>query len=168
MRRIEMKELLVQRYLVLTRMVDRLQPLALLAARLYVSSIFFRSGMVKIADWGSTLALFRDEYTVPVLSPTLAAYLGTFGELFFPILITLGLAGRFGAASLFFVNVMAVVSYPQLFGFECPAGINFHYFWGCTLAALVVFGPGSISIDDFLLRRLGIDRRRDRWPTATP
>jgi putative oxidoreductase len=61
-----------------------------------------------------------------------------------------------------------VVSYPQLFGFECPAGINFHYFWGCTLAALVVFGSGSISIDDFLLRRLGIDRRRDRWPTATP
>jgi putative oxidoreductase len=96
---------------------------------------------------------------VPVLPPTFAAYLGTFGELFFPILITLGLAGRFGAAGLFFVNVMAVVSYPQLFGFECPAGIDFHYFWGCTLAALVIFGPGSISIDAWVLRRLGIGRR---------
>ena len=90
-----MKELLIQRSLILTRLVDHLQPLALLAARLYVSSVFFRSGMVKIADWGSTLALFRDEYTVPVLPPTFAAYLGTFGELFFPVLITLGLAGRF-------------------------------------------------------------------------
>jgi putative oxidoreductase len=85
--------------------------------------------------------------------------LGTFGELFFPVLVVLGLAGRFGAAGLFLVNVMAVVSYPQLFGFECPAAIDFHYFWGCTLAALVVFGPGSISIDAWVLRRLGIDRR---------
>lgn len=154
-----MKESLIQRSLILTRLVDHLQPLALLAARLYVSSVFFRSGMVKIADWGSTLALFRDEYTVPVLPPTFAAYLGTFGELFFPVLVTLGLAGRFGAAGLFLVNVMAVVSYPQLFGFDCPAGIDFHYFWGCTLAALVVFGPGSISIDAWVLHRLGIDRR---------
>jgi putative oxidoreductase len=149
----------IQRGLVLTRLADRLQPLALLAARLYVSSVFFRSGMVKLADWGATLALFRDEYTVPVLPPQLAAYVGTFGELCFPVLITLGLAGRVSAAGLFVVNVMAVVSYPQLFGFECPAGIDFHYFWGCTLAALVVFGPGGISIDAWLLRRLGIERR---------
>ncbi len=154
-----MKDLLIQRGLVLARLVNQLQPLALLAARLYVSSVFFRSGMVKIADWSSTLALFHDEYTVPVLPPTFAAYLGTFGELFFPVLITLGLASRFAAAGLFFVNVMAVVSYPQLFSFECPAGINFHYFWGCTLAALVVFGPGSISLDGWVLRQLGIDRR---------
>jgi putative oxidoreductase len=151
-----MNELLIRRSLILTRLVDHLQPLALLAARLYISSIFFKSGMVKIADWGGTLALFRDEYSVPVLPPTFAAYLGTFGELFFPVLITLGLAGRIGAASLFLVNVMAVVSYPQLFGFECPAAINLHYVWGCTLAALVVFGPGSISIDAWALRRVGI------------
>jgi putative oxidoreductase len=149
----------VRRSLILTRFVDRLQPFVLLGARLYVSSIFFRSGIVKISDWSSTLALFRDEYTVPVLPPALAAYVGTFGELFFPVLITLGLAGRFGAAGLFFVNVMAVVSYPQLFGFECPAAINFHYVWGCMLAALVVFGMGSISLDAWVLRRLGVDRR---------
>jgi putative oxidoreductase len=154
-----MTESLIRRGLVLTRLVDRLQPLVLLAARLYIASVFFRSGRVKIADWSSTLALFRDEYTVPVLSPTFAAYAGTFGELFFPVLITLGLFGRFGAAGLFFVNVMAVVSYPQLFGFDCPAGIDFHYFWGCTLAALVVFGPGAISMDAWLLRRLGIEPR---------
>lgn len=149
----------IRRGLVLTGLADRLQPLALLAARLYVSSVFFRSGMVKVADWGATLALFRDEYTVPVLPPQLAAYLGAGGELLFPVLITLGLAGRLGAAGLFVVNVMAVVSYPQLFGFECPAGIDFHYFWGCTLAALVVFGPGPISIDAWLLRRPGVQRR---------
>ena len=56
-----------------------------------------------------------------MLPPELAAYMGTFGELVFPVLLVLGLMGRFGAAGLFMVNVMAVVSYPQLFGFECPA-----------------------------------------------
>lgn len=150
-----MKEL-IRRALRVTSMVDLLQPLLLLAARLYVSFIFFRSGMIKVHDWGSTLALFRDEYKVPVLPPDLAAWAGTFGELAFPVLIVLGLAGRFGAAGLFVVNVMAVISYPQLFGFDCPAGINAHVYWGALLAALVVFGPGRFSIDAIVLRRIGL------------
>lgn len=152
-----MKEL-IRQALGVTRLVDRLQPLLLLAARLYVSSIFFRAGMLKLADWSSTLALFRDTYKVPVLPPELAAYVGTFGEVVFPVLIVLGLAGRFAAAGLFVVNVMAVVSYLDLFGFECPAGINAHFYWGSILLALVVFGPGRISLDAFILERLGFKR----------
>jgi len=155
-----MKEL-VRRALVVTGLVDLLQPLLLLAARLYVALVFFKSGMVKIADWSSTLALFRDEYKVPVLPPDLAAYVGTFGELTFPVLIALGLAGRFGAAGLFVVNVMAVLSYPQLFEFECPAGLHFHFYWGSILATLVAFGPGRISIDALVLQRLGLRARRE-------
>ena len=152
-----MKDLL-QRALRLTGWVDRLQPLLLLAARLYVSLIFFRAGMLKIADWSSTLVLFRETYKVPVLPPELAACIGTFGELVFPVLIALGLAGRFGAAGLFVVNVMAVVSYLDLFGFECPAGINSHYYWGAILLALMVFGPGKISLDELILQRFGLKR----------
>jgi putative oxidoreductase len=155
-----MTTLLIQRSLALTAIVDRLQPLLLLAARLYVAWVFFKAGLVKIADWSSTLALFRDEYSVPLLPPELAAYLGTFGELVFPVLLALGLAGRFSAAGLFVVNVMAVVSYPALFGLECPAGLNAHAFWGATLAALVAFGPGSISLDAWVLRRFNIARRQ--------
>jgi putative oxidoreductase len=147
---------LIQRGLLATGAVDRLQPLLLLAARLYVSEIFFRAGWLKISDWGSTLALFRETYKVPVLPPELAACVGTFGELVFPMLIAFGIAGRFGAAGLFVVNVMAVVSYPDLFGFECPAAINSHVYWGSLLLALVVFGPGKISIDQFIKRRVGM------------
>jgi len=149
----------VQRVSALTRQIDHLQPVLLLAARIYVALVFFRSGMIKLADWGATLALFRDEYKVPVLPPELAAYVGTFGELVFPVLIVLGVAGRLGAAGLFVVNVIAVVSYPQLFGFECPAGINSHYYWGSILLALCVFGPGKLSLDALLLRRLGLNAR---------
>jgi putative oxidoreductase len=147
---------LIRRALVLTGLIDRLQPLALLALRLYVSMVFFRAGIIKVSDWSATLALFRDEYKVPLLPPGLAACVGAFGELVFPLLITLGFMGRFGAAGLFVVNAMAVISYPQLFGFECPAGINAHFYWGSILAALTVFGPGRISIDALILERLGL------------
>jgi putative oxidoreductase len=149
---------LIQRAMRVTGMIDRLQPLLLLAARLYVALIFFRAGLLKVADWSSTLALFHDTYKVPVLSPDLAAYAGTFGELVFPVLVALGLAGRVGAAGLFVVNVMAVASYLDLFAFECPAGINSHYTWGSILAALFVFGPGRISVDARILRRLRLKR----------
>ncbi len=147
---------LIQRALVLTGLLDHLQCVVLLALRLYVSSVFFRSGLVKISDWSATLALFHDEYKVPLLPPDLAAFTGAFGELTFPVLITLGLLGRFGAAGLFVVNAMAVISYPQLFGFECPAGINAHFYWGSILLALSVFGPGKLSLDALVLDRMGL------------
>jgi len=146
---------LIRRALVATRQIDRLQPLGLLALRLYVSMIFFRSGLIKLSDWGATLALFHDEYHVPLLPPALAAVVGAFGELAFPVLVTLGLLGRFGAAGLFVVNAMAVISYPQLFGFDCPAAIDAHFYWGSILIALTLFGPGPISLDALILRRLG-------------
>ena len=147
---------LIQRALVVTGLVDQLQPLGLLALRLYVSSIFFRSGLVKISDWSATLALFHDEYKVPLLPPDLAAVVGAFGELTFPVLITFGLLGSLGAAGLFVVNAMAVISYPQLFGFECPAGIDAHFYWGSILLALSLFGPGRLSIDHLILKRMGL------------
>ena len=133
--------------------IDRLQPIALLALRIYVAQIFFRSGWLKLVDWGSALALFENEFHVPLLSPSVAAVMGTGGELVFSTLVLLGLFGRIGAAGLFFVNVMAVISYPQLMQFECPAAINSHWFWGTMLALLFVFGPGRLSIDGWLMRR---------------
>jgi putative oxidoreductase len=85
-----------------------------------------------------------------------AACAGAFGELTFPVLITLGLMGRFGAAGLFVVNAMAVISYPQLFGFDCPAGLHMHVCWGAILLALSLFGPGSLSLDQLILKRMGL------------
>jgi putative oxidoreductase len=157
---------LIHRGMLMSSLLDRLQPLLLLAARLYVALIFFRAGWLKLSDWSSTLVLFRETYKVPLLSPELAAYIGTFGELVFPVLIVLGLAGRLGAAGLFVVNVMAVASYLDLFGFECPAGINAHYYWGSILLALIVFGPGRISLDEIILQRIGLRRPSQGARTA--
>jgi putative oxidoreductase len=124
--------------------------LVALAIRLYVGWQFFKSGLVKIGDWDATLSLFRDEYHVPLLPPELAAVMGTGGELVFPFLLLLGLFSRPAAIGLFVVNLMAVLSYPQLFAFECPAAVNDHAFWDALLLVLVVVGPGKASVDVWL------------------
>lgn len=121
-----------------------------LAIRCYVGWQFFKSGLVKVGDWGATLALFRDEYQVPLLPPEVAAVMGAAGELVFPILLLLGLFSRPAALGLFAVNLMAVISYPQLFKFECPAGLNDHFYWGALLLVLVAFGPGRLALDNWL------------------
>src|SRR6185436_9132492 len=83
------------------RFVDKLQPLFALAIRLYVAKVFFASGLVKLSNWSSTLALFENEYHVPVLSPALAAGLGTGAEIVLPVLLALGIGTRFSAFALF-------------------------------------------------------------------
>jgi putative oxidoreductase len=121
-----------------------------LAIRCYVGWQFFKAGMVKVGDWSATLSLFRDEYHVPVLPPELAAVMGATGELVLPVLLFVGVLSRPAALGLFAVNLMAVISYPQLFAFECPAAINDHFYWGFLLLALVAFGPGKLSLDAWL------------------
>ncbi|HAT29445.1 MAG TPA: DoxX family protein [Janthinobacterium sp.] len=120
--------------------------------RFFVGWQFLKAGMIKLGDWSATLALFRDEYHVPLLPPDVAAVLGAAGELCLPILLFSGLLSRPAALALFFVNVMAVLSYPQLFSFECPAALNDHFYWGVLLLALAAFGPGRFSLDYVLGR----------------
>lgn len=123
-----------------------------LALRLHVGAVFFKSGLAKLRDWDATLALFRDEYQVPLLTPELAAAMGAAGELGLPILLFAGLLTRPAALGLFLVNAVAVISYPQLFEFACPAAINDHFYWGILLLVLLAFGPGRASFDALIAR----------------
>ena len=131
-----------------------LQPLAALMARIYVAQVFFMSGLTKLRDWDITLALFADEYHVPLLPTPVAAVLGTAGELVLPVLLVLGLGGRFAALGLSVVNVVAVVSLSDI----APAAMQQHITWGVLLAALVVFGSGKWS-GDTLVGQLQSDKK---------
>lgn len=127
----------------ITHALDRAQPAAALAARIYLAQAFFLSGLTKIRDWETTVLLFTEEYRVPLLSPQLAAVSGTAGELVLPVLLLLGLAGRFAALGLSVVNVVAVVSLAEI----APAALQQHITWGVLLAALALYGAGRWSID---------------------
>lgn len=129
-------------------LVTQLQSIALLAARLYVAQVFFLSGLTKLRDWSSTLALFHDVYQVPLLPPVLAAWLGTAGELVLPVLLVLGLAGRFAGAGLFVVNAMAVLSLSA--DDLTPAGQAQHLLWGVLTLAVALWGAGRWSADRFI------------------
>lgn len=125
------------------------QSLALLAARLYLLDVFFKSGLTKVRDWDATLYLFTEEYHVPVLPPELAAWLGTGGELVFPVLLALGLFSRPAALGVFFLNAVAAYSYPDI----SVAGLKDHVLWGVLSFALVLFGPGRLALDAWLMPR---------------
>lgn len=131
------------------RLLDGLQHPAALLGRLYIAHAFFLSGLTKIRDWDTTLLLFTEEYSVPLLPPGLAAVMGTAGELVLPVLLVLGLGGRFAALGLSVVNVVAVLSLSEI----APAAFQQHVTWGVLLAALALFGPGQWSLDGWLGRR---------------
>lgn len=136
------------------RGLDRLRSPLLLLTRIWVSWQFLKAGWLKATQWEVTVELFRSEYQVPVLSPTVAAVAGTFGELFFPVLLMLGLLSRVGALGLLAVNLMAVVSYWHVLGQEgFEAALAQHLLWGFMLLVIAACGAGRLSLDHALERR---------------
>jgi len=77
-------------------------PIALpaLVMRIGVALVFMRSGQAKLPFGNDTLTLFREEYTLPLLPPELAAYLATAIELRCPVLLVIGFLIRPAAAIL--------------------------------------------------------------------
>ena len=134
-----------------TRFLNLLAPAGDLAIRLWIANVFFKSGLTKLANWDGTLALFANEYQVPLLSPTLAAYAGTATELIFPVLLALGLGTRFTAFALFVFNIFAVASYPDV----GEVGLKDHQHWGLLLLVPLLHGAGKLSLDHFIAKRFG-------------
>ena len=137
---------------VLDRGFEWFSPLFLLALRVYVANAFFKSGLTKIQDFSSTVALFESEYKVPVISPMFAAVSGTAAELILPALLVAGLASRPTALAFFVFNIVAVVSYPDI----SEAGVKDHMLWGTMILVVAFFGAGRLSVDQWLKSRLGL------------
>ena len=119
-----------------------------LAARLYVAEAFWSSGMTRFKDlingnFDSQIFLFELEHPVPGLSPEIAAYGATAGEVILPILLVLGLFGRVGAAGILIMTAIIELTYIHSVD---------HIIWAFLAAAIFVRGPGVISLDNLLLR----------------
>lgn len=126
-------------------------PLLQLALRLWIARVFFNSGLTKIQDWDTTVLLFETEYQVPLLPPGVAALAGTAFELAMPVLLVLGLTTRLAALPL--LGMALVIQF--VLGAANPAYDSVeHAYWMFVLLAIIVHGPGPLSLDHLIRSRL--------------
>ena len=125
--------------------LDWLKGLSLLAIRLFLAQFFFFSGLTKIRSWTTTIALFHDEYHVPVLPPELAATLSATAELSLPVLLVVGLFSRFAALGLFCMTLVI-----ELFVYPGTAENDFIML---LAGAIVANGSGLFGADYWLARK---------------
>jgi putative oxidoreductase len=119
-----------------------------LPLRLAVATVFWNSGMTKLANWDAALALFTDEYKVPLMPPEIAAYIAATIELTTPVLLVVGALTRPAAAVLLgMVTVIEAFVYPQAW----PTHIQ----WAAMLLVSLCRGAGKLSLDHLLWRRFG-------------
>jgi len=123
-----------------------------LPLRLAVATVFWDSAMTKLANWDTAVALFTDEYKVPLLPPEFVAYMAVTIELAAPVLLVLGLGTR--PAALVLLGMTAVIEI-----FVYPEAWPTHIQWAAMLLVLICRGAGKWSFDHLIRRRLGIDAR---------
>jgi putative oxidoreductase len=123
-------------------------PLSLhqLLFRFAIAGVFLRAGLTKITSWESTVALFADEYKVPVLAPHLAAAMAATFEVGCSMLLLVGLGTRVAALPL-----IGMIMTIQLFVY--PQAWSEHLVWGSILLILLTQGGGAISLDHLIARR---------------
>jgi putative oxidoreductase len=119
-------------------------PLLLLAMRLWMANIFFKSGQTKFSNMETTKLLFEYEYALPIISPNIAAYLATFAELTLPILLVFGFASRFAAAKLIIMTL--IIQFLVIQNQE-------HFYWLFLLSTILFYGAGPLSMDYFIKKK---------------
>jgi putative oxidoreductase len=121
------------------------QSLISLTARIFPAAVFWRSGQTKVEGFQVTdnaIALFRDEYKLPLIDPALAANIAAFSEHFFPALLIIGLASRPSALALLGIEI-----------FVYPDAWPTHGVWATCFLVVIARGPGIFSLDHLIARR---------------
>ena len=120
-----------------------------LVLRIPIAAVFWRSGQTKVDGFqlsSSAVDLFRDEYKLALIDPTLAASLSAIAEHLFPVLLVIGLVTRFSALALLVMTLVIEI-------FVYPDAWPTHGTWAAIFLVLMVQGPGKISIDHLIARR---------------
>lgn len=125
-------------------------PYALIAlvTRISIGAVFWQSGQTKLDGWhisASAVELFRSEYQLALIDPTVAAYLAATAEHLFPILLVMGLATRFAALALLLMTLIIQI-------FVYPDAWPTHGTWAACFLMLMARGPGTISVDGIITR----------------
>lgn len=120
-------------------------------ARIFIAITFFLSGRTKVDGFltlkPSTYYLFQYEYKIPIIPAPIAAHMAAYSEHLFPVLLVLGLASRLSALAL--LGMTAVIE-----TFVYPDAWPTHLLWAAALAFIVFRGPGALSLDYLIRRKL--------------
>ena len=121
-----------------------------LAARVFPAIVFFQFGRSLVAGRRITdaaITLFQTEYRLPLIDPTIMANITAVALFLFPVLLVIGLAARFAAVALLVMT--AVIEYVH------PAAWPTHGVWAACFLLVIAGGPGALSLDELIARRLG-------------
>ena len=132
-------------------------PVLDLGIRLFVASIFFKSGWQKFKnflndDWGTTVYLFEEVHIVPFIPPEIAAFMGTATEVILPVLLVVGLFSRLSALGLLLTTVLIEFFVTDAFG-DSLSNAD-HYLWMLLLAIPLIKGSGVLSLDALAVKFL--------------
>lgn len=126
-------------------------------ARFAVGFTFLLSGLTKVDEnymvQSKTFALFKDIYFAKLPLPdgllTILTYIATYSELILPLLLFIGLFSRFAAFGLLVMTlVIQFIVFPdQILTYKE------HGLWAVALLAILIRGPGPLSLDYILGRR---------------
>jgi putative oxidoreductase len=141
------------RYVALRRPAEHV-PFSLiqLAMRIAIGFVFFNSGLLKARSWDFAVRLFRDEYRLPLLPPELAAQLAIAFEISMPVLLFAGLATRLATLPLIGMTIVIVT-------LVYPSSWVESLLWLSILLTLLTRGPGVLSLDYLIERRLARSQR---------
>jgi putative oxidoreductase len=120
-----------------------------LAARIFPAAVFWQSGETKVAGFHlkpSAIALFQNEYQLPLIDPTIAASMSAFSEHFFPILLVFGFAARFSALALLFMTAVIEI-------FVYRGAWPTHGVWATCFLVVIARGPGWLSLDHLIANK---------------
>jgi putative oxidoreductase len=115
-----------------------------LTVRIAIAAVFWLSGRTKVDGFltlkENTFFLFQEEYKVPLVPLDVAAYMATYAETFFPILLVLGLFTRLSAFSLLIMTAVIEI-------FVYPLAWPTHLTWAALMLYLIGRGAGKWSLD---------------------
>ena len=125
------------------QILERAQPLALLVLRLALGAVLFAHGQAKI--FGGMAA--HKHFVASIGMPAWMGYLSAGTEFIGGLLLILGLLTRLAGLAVTIEMLVAIVKVNLKHGLTGPGGYEFPLMVGVVGFALVLIGPGSISVD---------------------
>ena len=137
----------------LSKLGEWIAPLGL---RFLLAYEFWQAGVEKLngENWFTDI---QDQFPFPfnIVPPEISWQISTWTELIGPVLLVLGLGTRLASVSLIILTIVAWASVHAGHGYNvCDNGFKLPLIYLIMFAPLLLSGPGKLSLDHWIARRL--------------